>query len=230
MKDVFTSRNLVKKDASNAILQLRREKNITQRELADILGISVSSICLYEQGKRFPTLKVCQKICDYFNCDINFLYGLSETKNTSLIVKADNKDIAVYSRKKLIDNGNALSLTDKAIFDSNHILYSIVLPKSMFAKNKSYFGIIAFEDTLRGYGIEPDDLCIFSEANAEDVNNNKVVCALIAGKIVIRKLVKEDDSCYYLFNGNDDDKPIKIPNSNKEFIVGQLAVVISNKQ
>ena len=54
---------------------LRNEKNMSQQELADALGISKSSINMYERGERQPNFEVLETIADYFNVDIDYLHG-----------------------------------------------------------------------------------------------------------------------------------------------------------
>lgn len=63
---------------------LRNEKNMSQQELADALGISKSSINMYERGERQPNFEVLESIADYFNVDIDYLLGRT-TKTTKLI-------------------------------------------------------------------------------------------------------------------------------------------------
>ena len=50
---------------------LRNEKNMSQQELADALGISKSSINMYERGERQPNFETLEAIADYFNVDID---------------------------------------------------------------------------------------------------------------------------------------------------------------
>lgn len=220
----------VEKDISNALITLRKEKQLSQQELADILGVSISAICLYEQGKRFPGQKMINKICNYFNVDMNYLYGMSDVKNTIQASSLLGRDITVYNRKKLINDGSGLSKTNKVIFDLDEATAVLNLPKTLFKKNRSYFAINAIEDTLQNFGITGEDICVFAEANVEDLSNNKIVCALIGGKVVIRKFVQEDEDCYYLYNGSEDTAPKKVMINSKEHIIGVLSLVISNKQ
>lgn len=63
---------------------LRGEKNMSQQELADALGISKSSINMYERGERQPNFEVLETIADYFNVDIDYLLGRT-TKTTKII-------------------------------------------------------------------------------------------------------------------------------------------------
>lgn len=54
---------------------LRKRDNLTQKELAQKLGISLSSISMYERGKREPDFETLEAIADYFNVNMNFLLG-----------------------------------------------------------------------------------------------------------------------------------------------------------
>lgn len=49
------------------LAELRKERNLSQRELAKILGLSYGAIALYETGKRTPGLKRAKKIANLFN-------------------------------------------------------------------------------------------------------------------------------------------------------------------
>ncbi|WP_432408425.1 helix-turn-helix domain-containing protein [Wukongibacter sp. M2B1] len=46
--------------------ELRRERKLTQRELGEKIGISMSSIAMYETGDRIPSLKKAKKIAKFF--------------------------------------------------------------------------------------------------------------------------------------------------------------------
>lgn len=60
---------------------LRYEARLTQQELANILGISKSSINMYERGDREPNLETLEAIADHFNVDMDFLLGKSDHRN-----------------------------------------------------------------------------------------------------------------------------------------------------
>lgn len=53
----------------------RMRENLSQSELAAKLGISPSTISMYEVGKREPDFETEEKIADYFNTDLNTLRG-----------------------------------------------------------------------------------------------------------------------------------------------------------
>ena len=53
--------------------ELRKSRGMTQEELAKALGVSRSTIGMYEQGKREPDFETEEKIADYFNVTLDFL-------------------------------------------------------------------------------------------------------------------------------------------------------------
>ena len=60
------------------IVYLRDGKDLKQKELAEILGISRSTLASYEQGRREPDFDTLQKIADYFNVSTDYLLGRTE--------------------------------------------------------------------------------------------------------------------------------------------------------
>lgn len=79
-------------DFNNILKLLRKEKNLSQQELADRLGISKSSINMYERGERQPNFETLELIADFFNVDIDYLLGRT-SKTTRLI---DSHTIAAH--------------------------------------------------------------------------------------------------------------------------------------
>lgn len=63
---------------------LRADKKITQRQLANDIKCSNSTIALYETGQRNFDPDTLQQIADYFNVTVDYLLGRSEVKNTEL--------------------------------------------------------------------------------------------------------------------------------------------------
>lgn len=57
------------------IIKLRKEKGETQTETARKIGISRSSLSLYEIGKREPDIEMLNTLADYFNVSLDYLLG-----------------------------------------------------------------------------------------------------------------------------------------------------------
>lgn len=63
---------------STRLKKLRAEYSLTQDELAPKLGISRSTLGMYETGKREPDFETLETIADFFNVDMNYLIGYSD--------------------------------------------------------------------------------------------------------------------------------------------------------
>lgn len=61
-------------------LKLRKELGKTQGEMASILKVSKSTIGMWETGRRLPSPELYEQIADYFNIDIDYLYGRSSIR------------------------------------------------------------------------------------------------------------------------------------------------------
>ena len=55
----------------------RERENLSQSELANKLGLSASTVSMYEVGKREPDFEIEERIADFFNTDLNTLRGRS---------------------------------------------------------------------------------------------------------------------------------------------------------
>ena len=61
----------------SVLRELRLRNNMTQRVLAEALGLSESAIGMYERGHREPDFETLETIADYFNVDMDYLTGRS---------------------------------------------------------------------------------------------------------------------------------------------------------
>lgn len=59
----------------NTIAELRKGTGMTQKEFSKILGVSESSIAHYEQGLTIPSADMLLKYADYFEVNIDYLFG-----------------------------------------------------------------------------------------------------------------------------------------------------------
>lgn len=60
------------------LLEQRKLNGVTQRELANILGISQPSYIRYENGAAEPSLTNLVKIADFFDVSVDYLLGRKE--------------------------------------------------------------------------------------------------------------------------------------------------------
>ena len=62
----------------NVFRQLRLEDGLTQAELSAKIGISRSTIGMYETGAREPDFETLERIADFFHVDIDYLLGRAD--------------------------------------------------------------------------------------------------------------------------------------------------------
>lgn len=64
----------------NNINSLRKEKNMSMKELAKAIGVTEATISRWENEKTNPRMGQVQKIADYFGVTISYLLGYSNNK------------------------------------------------------------------------------------------------------------------------------------------------------
>ena len=63
------------------VAQLRKEKGLKQKELAEYLNIKQNTYSQYENGKREIPLATLCKLADYYNTSIDYLIGRTDNPN-----------------------------------------------------------------------------------------------------------------------------------------------------
>lgn len=73
--------------------KLRKERNLTQRGLASLIGVKNSVISFYEVGDRTPSLEVLIKLSKALHISTDVLLGLekSETVDVSGLSEKDRQ-------------------------------------------------------------------------------------------------------------------------------------------
>lgn len=79
--------------------ELREDNDITRKDLATILNISVSTLGMYEQGRREPNIDMLIKIADYFNVPLDFLVGRKNFLNTEHVGTEILAEALAFKRK-----------------------------------------------------------------------------------------------------------------------------------
>lgn len=91
--------------------ELRIKFGYTQDSLAEALGLSRSTISMYENGNREPDFKTLERIADLFQVDLDYLLGRS---NKAAYPEAPVKEDSFYDVEELVArNGRNLSVEQK---------------------------------------------------------------------------------------------------------------------
>ncbi len=81
---------------SEKIKALRTSHRLSQRELADRIGVGKSQISYYENGERFPSIDILVKLSDIFRVTTDYLLDISREKIINLS-DLNDEDIAVVT-------------------------------------------------------------------------------------------------------------------------------------
>ncbi len=77
--------------------ELLEECSLSRLALANKIGISSTTVNGYFNKNYYPELSIAIKMANYFNCSLDYLFGLS-----------DNKEIANKNNKPFFENFKAL--------------------------------------------------------------------------------------------------------------------------
>lgn len=59
---------------------LRKERNLKQREMAEQLGLALSSYQCYEYASRYPDFQGLLALADFFDVSLDYLVGRSDVR------------------------------------------------------------------------------------------------------------------------------------------------------
>lgn len=74
--------------------QLRLEKEISQKELAEKFNIARSTLSQYESNQRTPSDEIKVKLSEYFNVSVDYLLGKTDIRN---YIEDKNITVALHS-------------------------------------------------------------------------------------------------------------------------------------
>ncbi len=92
--------------------ELRLKKGLTQKELANKLGVSPSAIGMYEQGRREPENALLSELCRILDTTTDYLIGFTKTPQDVGEVIEDFTGM-LMSQEGLMFNGQPITPEDR---------------------------------------------------------------------------------------------------------------------
>lgn len=80
--------------------QLRTNKKLTQKDVAEFLGVDRTTYVKYETGASEPNFETLQRLATFFGVSTDYLLG-TETQKTPALTAKDERDIARELEKTL---------------------------------------------------------------------------------------------------------------------------------
>ena len=96
--------------------ELREERNITQKTLAGIIGVSPRMVSFYESGAHFPRDEsILLKLADHFGVSTDYLLGYSDLRSVGELHKLNEAFEALpeTERRSLLEFLDFLSAKQK---------------------------------------------------------------------------------------------------------------------
>lgn len=80
----------------NRIIQLRKQIGYTQKELAEAMGVGLSTVAMWESGKRTPNFKTLNDLSDLFDKKIEYILGTSDDDSSVKLTEADVEQLGSW--------------------------------------------------------------------------------------------------------------------------------------
>lgn len=81
--------------------ELRKDKQITQKELAIFLNLTANCICEWEKGRSEPNSGTLLELSNFFNVSVDYLLGREDDLG-NVVLHSDPADILTKDEKRLI--------------------------------------------------------------------------------------------------------------------------------
>ncbi|NLP13696.1 MAG: helix-turn-helix transcriptional regulator [Clostridium sp.] len=78
---------------ASMLKQLREENKLSQKDIANFLGITRQAVASYELAKREPDYDVLKKLADYFDVSIDYLLGRANCRDINAVTIGKNIDL-----------------------------------------------------------------------------------------------------------------------------------------
>lgn len=162
---------------------LRTSKGLSQSDFSKQIGISKSSVNMYERGEREPNFKTLEHIADYFNVDMDYLLGksdiVSKLQFTAAIPVANNVIPMPEMRKIPLVGTIACGVP---ILAEENIEEYISVPKHI----KADFALICKGDSMINARIFDGDVVYIRQQDT--VENGEIAAVLIDSEATLKRV------------------------------------------
>lgn len=76
--------------------ELRKEKGITQVELAQLLGVSKGTVGMWEIGKREPSFETINAMSEIFDKRIDYILGYSNDSSSPMLKEDEVEQLGIW--------------------------------------------------------------------------------------------------------------------------------------
>ena len=133
------------KKMGNFLKQLRKEKGMTQEQLAQMLNVAGRTVSRWETGSNLPDLDILLALSDFYEIDIReIINGEREGNEVEEAQKETVQAVAAYSSEKETRHlGHIIGIVVSGI-----IAWSISLAVNLFFMNSVKHGVLVLAFTI----------------------------------------------------------------------------------
>lgn len=163
--------------------QLRKNKKLTQAELARLTGLTVSAISMYENGNREPNFETLEILADFFNVDMNFLLDKVPTTTKNLPAAPNILPI----KKKKVPLLGKIAAGQPIFADEDHDTY-VECDENAHVD----FALRVQGDSMIGARINDGDIVFIRKQ--DDVEDGEIAAVLIDDDATLKRLYHQKDA------------------------------------
>lgn len=158
--------------------QLRTARALSQMEFSKQIGISKSSVNMYERGEREPGLETLERIADFFNVDMDYLLGKSD-----MVGRITNlpSNVIPLPQMRQIPLVGTIACGAPTLADE-HIEDYINIPKQILAD----FALTCKGDSMINARIFDGDIVYIRQQDT--VDNGEIAAVLIDGEATLKRV------------------------------------------
>ena len=82
----------------NKLKNLRKQNDLTQEDLAKLLGTANSTISMYERDARVPDFETMRNLAEIFRVDMNYLVGHSPSSEPPKLTEGEEMILDLFRR------------------------------------------------------------------------------------------------------------------------------------
>lgn len=106
------------------IKELRTERGLTQKQLAEKIGVKNYTVANWEQGRTVPAIEDLIELSDFFECSIDFLIGRTDETGNIIVNKSFTNDeikiLGIYRRLSVERKGVVLAVLKDMVQAENN--------------------------------------------------------------------------------------------------------------
>ncbi|MBQ8752975.1 MAG: helix-turn-helix transcriptional regulator [Clostridia bacterium] len=139
----------MKLNIGETIKKLRKERDITQEEFSEVLGVSCQSVSRWENGTCYPDIELIPVIAAFFGISTDKLMGIDEIAERTAVDKYLNAFQKAISRGE-VDNCIRIAREGVAEFPNNYALLNKLM-YALFVAGSDDADIPDWKDNMQKY-------------------------------------------------------------------------------